>query len=117
MEKITGLVIVLISMVVGLVGVVYAILTARLTKVENKVENKVEDHEKRVQKLEDTTVNQIKDLKVEIKEFKSEINIRFDKIETNQAEMLNMVHKEKNVEQQMQNTLQGLLEFLNARQK
>lgn len=66
---------------------------------------RVQDHEKRIQRIEDVQGNKIDQLAIDLKEFKVEIT---QKIEA----LTNMVHKDKNQEQQLNTTLRLFLERL-----
>lgn len=66
----------------------------------------------RIQRLEDITNNEVKELKQEFKEFKKDINHRFEKIDGKLAELSNYVHAKKNSEMQMEKTLHLLLKHL-----
>lgn len=74
-------------------------------------------HGERIQRLEDITGNEVKELKEDFKEFKKEIT---DKLDTAMSQIRDMgvqIHKEKNVEQQMQATLASLLKFMEEHHK
>lgn len=66
----------------------------------------------RIQRLEDITNNDVKDLKQEFKEFKKDINLRFEKIDGKLSELSSYVHAKKNSEMQMEKTLHLLLKHL-----
>lgn len=74
--------------------------------------NKVNNISERTQRLEDITNNEVKELKQEFKEFKKDINLRFEKIDGKLAELSNYVHAKKNSEMQMEKTLHLLLKHL-----
>lgn len=69
-------------------------------------------HGERIQRLEDITGNEVKELKEDFKSFKKEITDKLDKAMSSIKDMGVQIHKEKNVEQQMQATLSSLLKFM-----
>jgi hypothetical protein len=73
---------------------------------------RTQNYGERIQRLEDTTNNEVKDLKQDFKEFKKDINLRFEKIDNKLAELSSYVHGKKNAEMQMEKTLHLLLKHL-----
>jgi len=69
-------------------------------------------HGEHIQRLEDITGNEVKELKQDFKEFKKDVTNKLDLAMDSIKDMGVQIHKEKNVEQQMQSTLSSLLEFL-----
>lgn len=74
-------------------------------------------HGEKIQRLEDITGNEVKDLKEDFKEFKKEISAKLDSAMSQIRDMGVQIHKEKNVEQQMQSTLSSLLKFMEEHHK
>ena len=75
--------------------------------------DKVSDHEKRIQKVEDVQGTKIDQLGREIHELKTDVSKMARKID----ELASHVHKEKNVENQLNTTLKLILERLTADDK
>jgi DNA-binding transcriptional regulator GbsR (MarR family) len=71
----------------------------------------------RIQRLEDITSNEVKELKEDFKDFKKEVTGKLDSAMSSIKEMGLQIHKEKNIEQQMQNTLSNLLKFMEEHHK
>lgn len=85
---------ILINVLLGILGFASVWLLTR-----------AQDHEKRIQRIEDVQGTKIDQLAHDLKEFKQEM--------TNKLEVLTgMVHKDKNMEQQLNTTLRLLLERL-----
>jgi hypothetical protein len=85
----------------GLAGGLLTYIWNDAKKRNEKTEIKVEVLEKRVQKIEDIQGNKLDALSSEFKEFKHDIN---EKLET----LKEMVHKNRNLENQM-NTMLSIL--------
>lgn len=80
----------------------------RNEKTETKVEvskEKIDLLEKRVQKIEDVQGNQLDTLTKDLKEFKYDVNSKLDALKV-------MIHKDKNMEGQLNTTLGLLLKEL-----
>lgn len=97
-------ILVLISFVVALIGIIYANVNARIKSLEKTTTA----HESRIQKSEDVQGLKMDNLNIEFKEFKKEVRDKFDVLTA-------MVHKEKNQENQINQTLKLLLEKLTER--
>lgn len=93
------------------------ILTIFLTGLSSFLFWRSITHGERIQRLEDITGNEVKELKEDFKEFKKEITDKLDKAMNSIKDMGVQIHKEKNVEQQMQSTLSSLLKFMEEHHK
>jgi exosome complex RNA-binding protein Rrp4 len=90
-----------ISLVLGLAGYIWNDAKVRNEKTALKVDNL----EKRVQKIEDIQGNKLDSLSGEFKEFKKDISQKIDGL-------TEMIHKDKNMEGQLNQTLSLLLKEL-----
>ena len=81
---------------------VAGLVVSFLAAVSKYLFDKVSDHEKRIQKIEDIQGNKLDVLSLEFKEFKHDIN---EKLET----LKDMVHKNRNLENQMSTMLSILV--------
>lgn len=70
------------------------------------------DHEKRIQRQEDVTFKDVKELKQDLKDFKKEMSDFQKEIAEKIDALTNMVHKDKNMENQLNSTLSLLLKEL-----
>lgn len=70
--------------------------------------DKVQDHEKRIQKIEDVQGTKLDNISSELKDFKHDVASKLDAL-------TNMIHKEKNQENVLNNTLTLLLKELEKR--
>ena len=93
-----------VTIIFALIGVIYYFQTTRTAKLEVKVEA----HEIRIQKQEDIGGSEMSNLKENFNEFKKEILGKIDALTI-------MVHKDKNVENQINQTLTLLLKELEKR--
>ena len=67
-------------------------------------------HGERIQRLEDITGNEVKELKEELKDFKKEVNQKLE-------DLKNMVHREKNQEGQLNQTMKLILDYMIRHEK
>lgn len=74
--------------------------------------NKTLSNTERIQRLEDITNNEVKELKNDLKDFKKDIDVRFEKIDNKLLELSSYVHAKKNSEMQVEKTLHLLLKHL-----
>jgi hypothetical protein len=92
----------------GLAGGLLTYIWNDAKKRNEKTEIKVEILERRVQKIEDIQGNKLDALSSDFKEFKHDVNEKLEALKV-------MVHKEKNVENQMNTVLSLLLKELQER--
>ena len=92
----------------GLAGGLLTYIWNDAKKRNEKTEIKVEILERRVQKIEDIQGNKLDALSSDFKEFKHDVNEKLEALKV-------MVHKEKNVENQMNTVLTLLLKELQER--
>ena len=74
-------------------------------------------HGERIQRLEDITGNEVKELKDDVKELKREMNDRFKELETKMGEIAHNINKEKNSENQLNQTMKLILDYMMRHEK
>lgn len=102
-----GIIATLFSIVLLLIGIVYQVTVKEKVR---KLEKEIEDIKPRVQSIEDNHGNGLKRLEEKLESIRSEF---MGKI----GEVKEMVHKEKNTENQLNTTLKLILEELNERRE
>lgn len=74
-------------------------------------------HGERIQRLEDITGNEVKELKEDMREFRTELKEFKKEVNENLDSLKSMIHREKNQEGQLNQTMKLLLDHLMRHEK
>lgn len=97
----------LFSLVLLLIGIIWQVTVKEKVK---KIEKELEDLKPRVQSIEDNHGNGLKRLEEKLESMRSDFMSKINEVK-------DMVHKEKNTENQLNTTLKLILEELTERQE
>ncbi len=98
----------LITITLGLIGIVYWIHRGEIGMLKTRVE----DLQERVQRIEDVQGNKIDELKEGVKDFKNEIKTEIHQLNEKISILSANVHNQKNTENQLSATMNAILKHL-----